>query len=60
MVTNNEKELTEKLQEFLKDAPHNTYISREWEMKNGIYQQYSAYNDSTPCESSTINTITSF
>ena len=44
MVTNNEKELTEKLQEFLKDATHNTYISREWEMKNGIYQQYSAYH----------------
>lgn len=60
MATNNDRELSDKLQELLKDTTHNTYISQEWEMKNGIYQQYSAYSDSTPCESSTINTITSF
>lgn len=51
--------LTEKLLDLLEDAPQNPYISKNWEMRDGIYQQYSAFRDSAPCESGTINSLTS-
>lgn len=48
-----EKELAQAFSEMMKDYKPSEYVTREWPMKDGMYQQYSAYESDVQCTSGT-------
>lgn len=33
------------------------YVNTEWPMKDGMFQQYSGFEDDSPCSTGTLNSI---
>ena len=48
-----EKDLAQTFSELMKDYQPSEYINKEWPMKDGMYQQYSAFENDVQCTSGT-------
>lgn len=44
-------------EKMMKDYTPSQYVNTEWEMQNGIYKQYSLYDDNCVSVSGTVNSI---
>lgn len=42
---------------LMRDYQSSDFIRRDWQMKNGVYEQYSAYDNNDSCPSGTNDTI---
>ena len=52
-----EKNLTQTLAELMKDYQPSEFVNKEWPMKDGMYQQYSAFENDVQCTSGTHTSI---
>lgn len=47
------KDLANTFMSLMKDYQPSEYINKEWPMKDGMYQQYSAFENEVQCTSGT-------
>ncbi len=52
-----DKNLTESYDRLMKDYKPSQYVNQNWPMKDGMYQQYSAFEDDVQCASGTNKSI---
>ncbi len=52
-----DKNLTESCDRLMKDYKPSQYVNQNWPMKDGMYQQYSAFEDDVQCVSGTSKSI---
>lgn len=45
--------LSEQYSQLMRDYKPSPYVTTEWPMKDGMYQQYSGYEDNSPSVSGT-------
>ncbi len=45
--------LSEQYSQLMRDYRPSPYVTTEWPMKDGMYQQYSGYEDNSPSVSGT-------
>lgn len=53
-----ERTIVQAFSDFMEDYAPNPYINTEWPMENGVYQQYSGYDNTTICQSGMLGSIT--
>ena len=52
-----EEDRTVLFSELMKDYHPSEFISKEWPMKDGLYQQYSGFENDVECPSGTHSSI---
>lgn len=52
-----EQDLTKAYSEFMTGYQPSDYVTKEWPMKDGMYQQYSAFENDVQCASGTHTSI---
>ena len=51
------KDLDKSYDQLMKDYKPSKYVNQDWPMKDGMYQQYSAFEDDVQCSSGTYKSI---
>lgn len=52
-----DKDFNKSYDQLMKDYKPSQYINQDWPMKDGMYQQYSAFEDDVQCASGTHTSI---
>ena len=52
-----EKDLKKDYEKIMDGYEPSQYVNKEWPMKDGMYQQYSAFEDDVQCTSGTQSSI---